>query len=386
MTERTIVEAAARLRRQGEPYLVATVVCVTGSAYRRPGARMLLTRFRWIAGSVSGGCLEGDISTKGWWRTQNGSPVVVRYDSRVPEHADDDDVRAAFGLGCDGVVEVMLERAGTGAPSGRIDPLELANECTRTQRRAAVATVFRSELADVPVGARIAVHAGGEPYGDALPDAVRDALAAELRGAVECGRSATRSIRTAGGTIEACIEALLPPPRLFVLGTGHDAVPVVDAARALGWDVVVATPRPRVSIRQRFAHADDVVVATPDEIGARIDECDRAMAIVMSHNYELDRAHLGALVASRARYIGVLGPRARTTRMSGELGLPDGDSRVHAPLGLELGAETPQEIALAAIAEIQAVLARSPGASLRDRIGPIHDRPTGEIEPAAAAG
>src|SRR2546430_7070683 len=146
-----MAEPSAPRRRHHEPYLIATVVAVRGSAYRRPGARMLLTQFRWIAGSVSGGCLEGDISNKGWWRTRDGDPVVVTYDSRVPDGADDDDVRAAFGLGCDGIVEVLLERAGAG---GAIDPLELAQECMRTQKRAAVVTVFRG-TANVPAGQRM---------------------------------------------------------------------------------------------------------------------------------------------------------------------------------------------------------------------------------------
>src|SRR5215218_3865193 len=98
--ERQIIDAAARLRRNREPHLVATIVRVQGSAYRKPGARMLLTQFRWISGSVSGGSLEGDIATRGWWRTRDGEPAIVRYDSRLPQNADDDDVRAAFGLGC----------------------------------------------------------------------------------------------------------------------------------------------------------------------------------------------------------------------------------------------------------------------------------------------
>ena len=359
MTERSIVEAAARLRRQGEPYLVATVVCVRGAAYRKPGARMLLTRFRWIAGTASGGCLEGDLSHDAWSGTQQGNPVIVRYDARAPA---DDDVRAAFGLGCDGVVEVMLERAGA---AGRLDPLELAHECVRTQRRAAVATVFRSDAPHIAVGARVALRAGGEPSGDVLPEAARAALVADARAAIETGMSTTHAYRTEAGAFDAFVEAVLAPPRLFVLGTGHDAVPVVEAARAIGWDVAVCTPEPRVAIRQRFARADEVVVGAPAELAARVDECDRAVAIVMAHDYELDRAHVGMLLASRARYIGVLGPRARTTRMLAELGLPDrGDARIHAPLGLPLGAETPQELALAAIAEIQAALV--PETKLRD--------------------
>ena len=379
MAERAIIEAAARLRRQGEPHLVATVVAVHGSGYRRPGARMLLTQFRWIAGSVSGGCLEGDISHKGWWRTRHGEPVVVRYDSRVPDGADDDDIRAAFGLGCDGVVEVLLERAST---PGRIDPLELASECLRSQRRAAVVTIFRSDVPGVAIGSRLAMRAGGEPWGDALGDDLAAAIAADARVAIERGESATRTYPIAGGTVEAFVEAIVPPPHLFVLGTGHDAVPVVEIARSLGWEVAVCTPRPRVSIRQRFVRADEVLVGTPAEIAARVDQCDRAVAIVMAHDLELDRQHLGMLLATRARYIGVLGPRARTARLLDELGLgTHDDPRIHAPVGLELGAETPQEIALASVAEILAVLARAPASNLRDRLGPIHDRP----EPVVAA-
>jgi xanthine/CO dehydrogenase XdhC/CoxF family maturation factor len=372
MPERSILEAAARLRRQREPHLVATVVCVNGSAYRRPGARMLLTQFRWIAGSVSGGCLEGDISHKGWWRTQSGEPVVMRYDSRLPDGADDDDVRAAFGLGCDGVVEVMLERAS--AP-GRIDPLELAHECARAQQRAAVVTVFRSDLGALKIGSRLAVRAGGEPYGDAFPHELRTAMTADALAAIERGESFTRTYTIGAATADAFVEALLPPPRLFVLGTGLDALPVVELARALGWDVSVCTGQARVSVRQRFIHADDVLVGTPAELAVHVDACDRAVAIVMNHNYELDRAHLGMLVATRARYLGVLGPRARTARMLDELGLAShDDARIHAPIGLELGAETPQEIALATIAEIQAVLTHAPASSLRDRVGTIHAR------------
>jgi len=359
MTERSIVEAAARLRRQREPYLVATVVNVRGSAYRRPGARMLLTQFRWIAGSVSGGCLEGDISHKGWWRTQHGEPVVVTYDSRLPDAPDDDDVRAAFGLGCDGIVEVMLERAG--AP-GRVDPLELAHQARVAQRRAAIFTVFRGGQ----VGARLALIAGGEPFGELCdePEMIRDA-----RAAIETGESRVRTY----GDVEAFVEAIVPPHRVFVFGTGHDAVPFVQLARTIGWDVVVCAPKPRVATRERFVIADEVIAGMPGELAARVDACDRAVAVVMGHDYELDRRHVGMLLATRARYIGVLGPRARTARMLGELGLATDDPRIHAPIGLALGAETPQEIALATVAEIQAVLRCATATSLRDGAGPIHD-------------
>ncbi len=373
--ERQILDAAARLRRQREPHLIATVVRVHGSAYRRPGARMLLTQFRWITGSVSGGCLEGDIAKKGWWRTQSGEPVLVTYDSTIPNDATDDDIRSAFGLGCNGIVEVLLERAGT---PGRIDPLELASECLRTQKRGAIVTVIRSRVPQVTLGARVAVIDGGEPQADAFDDEVlRTAMLADARGAIATGTSSNRTYTTARGSVDVFVEAILPPPRVFVFGTGHDAVPVVTLARSLGWDVCVCTDQIRVTTRDRFSGVEEILVGTPADIAARIAECDRAIAIVMNHNYELDRAYLGALIRSNACYIGVLGPRARTSRMLNDLYLvAQDDPRLHAPIGLEIGAETPHEIALAIVSEVQSVLARAPAHSLRDRVGPIHDVPT----------
>jgi xanthine dehydrogenase accessory factor len=376
--ERQIIDAAARLRRQREPHLIATVVRVQGSAYRRPGARMLLTQFRWITGSVSGGCLEGDIAKQGWWRTQSGEPVVMTYDSRDRADADDDDIRSAFGLGCDGVVEVLLERAG--AP-GRIDPLAFASECIHTQKRGALVTVIRSRVPAIKVGSRVAVRAGAELQADAIGDNVlRTAMTADARAALASGESTNRSYTSAQGTVDVFIEAVVPPPRLFVFGTGHDAVPVVQLARSLGWDVTVCADEVRVATRQRFSQADEMLVGAASDLAARIDECDRAVAIVMNHHYELDREHLGMLIGSRARYIGVLGPRARTTRMLNELYLvAQDDPRLHAPVGLQIGAETPHEIAMAVLTEVQAVLARVPAQSLRDHLGPIHDRPMPRI-------
>ena len=339
---------------------------------------MLLTQFRWITGCVSGGCLEGDIAKKGWWRTQGGEPVVVTYDSSLPENADDDDIRSAFGLGCDGVVEVMLERAG--AP-GRIDPLEFASACTQAQRRGALVTVIHSRVPTIKLGTRVAVQVDGDPIADDIADDVlRTAMIADGRAALASGESCHRTYSSARGSVDVFVEAILPPPRLFVFGTGHDAVPVVQAAKQLGWDVAVCAEQVRVTTRQRFSGADEVLVGSPAELAARVDECDRAVAIVMAHSYATDRANLGMLLATNARYIGVLGPRTRTTRMLDELGASaHADSRLHAPIGLEIGAETPQEIALAILSEVQSVLRRVPARSLRDLAGPIHERPMPRI-------
>jgi xanthine/CO dehydrogenase XdhC/CoxF family maturation factor len=377
MTERSIVEAAERLRRHGEPYLVATVVCVHGAAYRQPGARMILTRFRWVAGSVSGGCLEGDISEKGWMRTRDGNPVLVTYDA-TSACDDDADIRSAFGLGCDGTVDVLLERAGV---DGRIDALEFATRCQRSHRRGAVTTVFHSTDPAVRVGARLAIMAGGEleQETDRLPVAVRDVIDADMRGVIEVGRATNRAYETEGGRVEVLIEAVLPPPRLFLCGTGHDAVPVATLARSLGWDVIVCASETKYATRDRFSTADEVIVGAAAEISARIADSDRAIAVVMNHNCDRDRETLRVLLGTKLRYIGVIGPRSRTRRLLREIGADDEDPRVIGPAGLEIGAETPQELALAIIGEIQAVLA---GTTITD----VRDRTLSVIERAAGAG
>ncbi len=377
MTERSIIEAAARLRRHAEPYLVATVVSVRGSAYRRPGARMLLTRFRWVAGTVSGGCLEGDISNQAWWRTRDGSPALMTYDSAVPhDEAIDDDIRSAFGLGCDGVVEVLLERTGA---TGRIDALEVGSRCLRAQRRGAIATVYRAD-SGVAIGTRLAMIAGGsvEEETEQLEATIRERVVADMLGAIESGASANCSYETPGGTLEVFIEAVLPPPRMFLFGTGHDAIPVAQLGRSLGWDVVVCANQDRQSIRDRFTMADEVFVGPVGQLAGKIAESDRAIAVVMNHDLERDRESLVMLLATKARYIGVLGPRARTERLIGEAA---NDPRVHAPVGLELGAETPQEIALAIVAEVMSALApaRPAHASV------VHERHGGSAATLVAA-
>lgn len=366
--ERSIIDAAARLRRNGESHLVATVIRCQGSAYRRPGARMLLTQFRWITGSMTGGCLDGDIASKGWWRTRDGEPVIVTFDSRLPETADSDDVRSAFGLGCDGVVEVMLERGNT---PGRIDPLAVADECLRTQKRGAVVTVIHSKVAGVKVGQRVAVVSGCEAKFDSFDEVLRVAMIADAKAAIARGESVTRTYNSERGSVDVFIEAILPPPRVFVFGTGHDAVPLVTMMKTLGWDVAICTSQARVSTHQRFTNADEILIGSSEDIAARIEECDRAIAIVMSHNLETDKQNLGMLLGTRARYIGVLGPRVRTLNLMSELNAPM-DVRVHSPIGVELGAETPQEIALAITAEVQTVIAGLPA---RDRRGDTQRMP-----------
>jgi xanthine/CO dehydrogenase XdhC/CoxF family maturation factor len=312
-----LIEGAAAIA--GQERVIATVVDVIGSSYRRPGARLLVTRERRVAGAISGGCLEGDVLRRGFWRTEAG-PAVVTYD------ASEDGI----GSGCNGVIRVLLERE----PIDGIDPIAVLARCMREQRRATIVTRFEGGFARTEVVDHVAtathVHDG------------------------------------------ALIEVLVPPPRLFVLGAGIDAVPVIEQARAIGWEVIACAPYARPELRVRLARADRVLIGGPELVADEIAASDRAAAIIMNHDYVHDRACLGAVLGSPACYIGALGPRRRTAQMLDELGMA-AEPRLHAPVGLELGAENAEEIALAIVAEVQAVLSRAPAQPLKHRIGPIHD-------------
>jgi xanthine dehydrogenase accessory factor len=321
---------------------------------------MLITRDRWVAGSVSGGCVEQDVMRKGWWRTRTGGPRLVSYDSRS-----NDELGWGLGVGCDGTVDVLLEPA----KSEGLDAIEFIAHCYDTQQRGALATLFGSAER---MGSHVAVAANGAVLSDDLDRATRDGLAEQCRRVLEGGASTVASCIPETGPAEVLVEVVLPPPRLFVVGSGHDAVPVVGIARAVGWEVVVCEPSTRYTTRERFVQADELLVAEPLELAARVDSSDRAIVVVMSHDYERDRACLSALLDTNVVYIGMLGPKRRSARMLSELGMERPDPRVHAPVGLALGAETPQEIALAIVSEIQAVLTGAPGSPLREQEGAIH--------------
>jgi xanthine dehydrogenase accessory factor len=352
VTERSIVDAAARLRRHGEPYLVATVVATNGPAYRRPGARMILTRFRWVAGNASGGCIEGDIATTAWADTRHGAAKVVTYDAS--QIVDDDDLRSAFGLG-EGTVEVLLERSS--ALPGRIDTLEIAARCLGAQRRGAVATVFGTD-GDHRIGARIAMIAGSAELevieeSDPFTGTLRAKLVDELRSAMNTGACVSTSIETTRGTVRVLVEGIVPPPTLFVFGTGHDAVPIARLAHDLGWRVVISAKDPRHATRDRFTMADEILVGDLEQARTRIEAADRAIAVIIGHDSTRDREALDMLLDTHARFIGVCGPARRASRMLTELGRT-GDARLH--VTADTGIDAPQEAAIALLAEIQSAL------------------------------
>ena len=186
-----------------------------------------------------------------------------------------------------------------------------------------------------------------------------------------------------GAGVKVFVETLLPPVPLVIFGAGHDALPVVELARGLGWQTEVVDPQARPASLSRFAAADKVTLARPEDVAAQVSITPRTLALLMSHNYSHDLELLKFLLASPARYIGVMGPRKRTERMLSELAAADeafrlaeeDRERLYSPAGLDIGANSPAEIALAIVAEMRAVLDGRRGGILRERRGSIHGRP-----------
>src|SRR6478609_8832353 len=357
-----------------EPVWLATVMRVKGSAYRQPGARMLFSSGQVLAGSVSGGCLEAGIARKGPWLARE-RPKCIRFDGRAEE--DDESPR---GTGCDGVVDILLERASFATPTSSLTVIE---DCLRQERRAVIATVFSSRDPLAPVGARLVLDGDGKLSTESLSGSTWAALAraAELASSEPRGRP--RLISTPN--CQALLEVIEPPPHLFVFGAGPDVLPLVEFAEAVGFGVTVCDTSARIQVRERFARHAELYIGSVETSAALIASRRTPVAVVMSHHYPTDRRALQMLLESKASYIGMLGPLRRTERMLDEL-FPAAEqlsardrSRIHAPLGLDLGAENPAQIALSAVAEIQAVLSQASAVPLSQRgAQPIH-RPLSEL-------
>jgi xanthine dehydrogenase accessory factor len=361
-----ILAAYHAMTQAGGRAALATVVGVAGSAYRRPGAKMLILEDGRTVGAISGGCLENDVAEHAQQVIAGGAPKLVAYDTRS-----EDDEAWGVGMGCNGEILIFIEPLVSDAPD---NPLLLLNRFFQERREPfAIATVFRTHGdGGCAPGFRLTATA------DALPVpnddfALSQSLADALRAVFAAGKSRTETFTAGDAHAEAFLEYVSPPPHLKIFGGGPDARPIVALAAELGWRVTVIDHRPAMARAERFPTAE-VVLSRYDDVATSPED----IALVMTHNYAHDREILRRLLTRPARYLGVLGPKRRTERILAELRLdgfvfaPETSANVYYPTGLDIGAETPQEIALSIVAEIQAALAGRTGAMLRARSGPIH--------------
>ncbi|HVU23963.1 MAG TPA: XdhC/CoxI family protein [Opitutus sp.] len=325
----SIVDRLSRSPADGA--VLATLVTVEGSSYRRPGARLLLTADGVRLGSISGGCLEEDVLVRARRVAATGRPELALYDTTT-----ENDLVWGVGLGCHGVVQVLLEKL---PPEPRWVGVLAAN--LRAHRPTTLVVTWRS--AD---SSRLGTGLQAEP--------------------------------AKGTNAGVFVDHVPPPVALVIFGAGDDAQPLARFAKDLGWHVTIADPRPDFATAERFPGADALVIAPADQLVGRVAPPPDALAVVMTHHYVHDVPLLRDLIAGSFPYVGLLGPRQRAERILADLehdGVVLSAERrtcLHAPVGLDLGANTPEEVALSIIAEMRAALAARDGRPLRERRAPIH--------------
>jgi xanthine/CO dehydrogenase XdhC/CoxF family maturation factor len=351
-----VLRAIEQNGASGGRMALATIVAAHGSTYRREGARLLVPASGRPVGTISGGCLEGDI------------PRLLHFDLTA-----DDEVVWGWGLGCNGVIDVFVEPG-----EGAIETAGAIRRAVEEQRPLATITVVESTREDARPGARLLVHPDGTAEGSLGPADLDGRAREEARRALEERRSGL--VELAEG-VRAFVESLVPPIRLLVCGAGHDVVPLVRSAASLGWRVEVVDDRDAFLKPRRFPDAARLVKAEPIDAAAVAGVDDRTYVVVMSHNFLRDKDYLRAFLGTPARYIGMLGPGLRLERLLDELRRegfepdPDDLAVAHGPAGLDLGGDGPEEVAWAIVAEILALHNGRAGGFLRDRQGPIHTRP-----------
>jgi xanthine dehydrogenase accessory factor len=328
--------------------VLATLVSVKGSSYRRPGARLLLTQSSRTFGSISGGCLEDDVVAHAKSVMIEGIARVLSYDTTT-----ENDLLWGVGLGCHGVVDVLIERLMPGVAW----PRSLRDNLLRRQPTELAVTWKAPDPSQL--GTRILLS----PPGEFLTDR---------------NKGVGSPVGAASTDVEVFYQTIPPPPSLVVFGAGNDAQPLVRFARDLGWDITVVDPRPAYADPLRFPEADTVIVARPGEIPGGVPLGPDTLAVVMTHHYAHDLPLLRALLPRPLAYLGLLGPRKRSEKILADLGTAglaitaQMRRRLHAPVGLDLGADAPEGVALAILAEMLATLSARDGRPLRDRKRPIH--------------
>jgi xanthine/CO dehydrogenase XdhC/CoxF family maturation factor len=373
----TLLDALDHANSTKTDKVLATVVKVEGSAYRRPGARMLIPLYGQTVGTISGGCLEQELARKAWWFTESGEAVVRRYSTAAQEdeEADDEDAALTFGLGCNGTVHVLLERHAAGKQSLLLDMLQRVKA---SGQPAALATVIAAgRKSRVRVGARMGLNSFMNACEGIHCQALQHTLRSDLLGTLERRKSRLMIYGSGADEVEVFLEYIAPQRRLVIFGAGHDAQPLVRFASDLNWQVTVVDGRAHFARPERFPGAHQVIVAPINEPFNLSGAVDGAAVVVMTHSYRQDRHWLENVLRCSPAYVGQLGPRERTERLLDEMDVsacsPEVLPGFHYPIGLDLGGDTPASVALAIVGEITAYLNKRSGGMLKHRQTTIHE-------------
>lgn len=371
-----IVQAFDKADKNGKQTALATVVHVEGSSYRRAGARMLITEDGQLTGAISGGCLEGDALRKARQVMVQNKPMLVTYDT-----TDDDDAKFGVGLGCNGIIHILIEPIFADKQD---NPIQLFKLFLCKREPVVLVTIFTINDKHAPQPGTCLLMTQNQDIKGNFPDnAIKNMLLTDAKDVLANGNSVTKTY-IYGDKFTCFIELLQPTVSLVLFGAGNDAIPLVQLGAVLGWHVYIVDGRSNYAIPERFPLAKKIIMAKPENALSHIVIDERTVIILMTHNYNYDMAVLKQLLPLQLPYVGALGPKKRLHRMLEELreeGLEITDEQltsVYGPAGLDIGSENSDEIALSIIAEMQAVLKDRVGTSLRYK-NAVHNRHTEQI-------
>lgn len=358
-----IITAFDKAQNLGKQTALATVVHVEGSSYRRAGARMLVTDDGQLTGAISGGCLEGDALRKARLVMAQQKPMLVTYDT-----TDDDDAKLGVGLGCNGIIHILIEPIDATAATG---PVPFFKRFLSRREPVVLITIFSmNDKQAAQPGTCALMNADGQVTGNFPDITIEEALLIDARYVLQNGNSVTKTY-IYQDKFTCFIELMQPAVSLVVIGAGNDAIPLTQMAAVLGWQVTLVDGRANYVVAERFPLAKKLVVAKPESVLTNLTLDNRTVFVLMTHNYNYDMALMKLLLPLELPYIGALGPKKRLNRILDEL-RDEGAiittaqlASVYGPAGLDVGSENAEEIALSIIAEIQAVLAKRNGASLK---------------------
>jgi len=367
------------LKAQDIRCVLATVVHVDGSSYRRAGARMLVDEYGNITGAISGGCLEGDALRKALFALDRQENKLVTYDT-----SDEDDAVIGAQLGCNGIIQVLFE------PMDYTDAnnsCELLRKLAKEEVPMTISIVFDLDKSQKQLGTILIADENHAVASKQIPDNLHKALLFKSKEVINEGISCFGVLAINDKEHYLFIQKHQPPVNLVLVGAGNDAQILAQQAELLGWKVTVTDGRPTHANKERFVGSCQVIVAKPEETLQNIKIDNRTCFVLMSHNYNYDLAVLKLLLGrSEIPYIGILGPLKKYNRMLNELvddgiEVSKGDlNKIHAPVGLEIGAETPAEIGLSVLAEIQSELKNKNARPLKQKTEPIHDKEVNQFQ------
>lgn len=365
---RSIIQTYEQYRSLGKKTALATVVQVDGSAYRRPGARMLVSEDGELTGAISGGCLEGDALRKAQTVIFHQKSMLVTYDT-----TDEDDQKFGVGLGCNGIIHVLIEPIDY---HNTVNPIELLIIALKERVFSRLITVFSVKYSkQEQIGTKVLIRQT-EFFGN--KNDIGGVLWTKIGHEIKSTGPNHHIVRKYEDLddVQVFIESIKPTTRLFLFGAGNDTIPLAKMADLLGMEVVVIDGRKNLATSQRFPSALKIITGAGDEVVGQMDADRSSAALLMTHNFEYEAQVLEDLLPLDLPYVGILGPKKKSEKLIGRLekkGVAVNQATVYSPMGLDIGAEGSEEIALSILAEVKAVLAKKQGTFLRNKTGPIHE-------------